>query len=154
MNGARIERELLCGLTDEEVQSRGRLLSETVTTIDEINEARTAAAKQFKERVTGLVELQRRLSKAIRERAEMRMVVCAVQFHRPSEGMKRIVRTDTGEVLCEEPMTDGEKQLHLFAAQSEFEKFMQGQGIAPLPAEPTEDPEPPAASDGAPESDD
>ena len=47
-------------------------------------------------------------------RAEERLVECAVQFHRPTEGVKRIVRTDTGEVIAEEPMTDQEKQLNLF----------------------------------------
>jgi hypothetical protein len=40
---------------------------------------------------------------------------------------------DTGEVVTEEPMTDQEKQLNLFAAQQEFAKFMQDQGVEIIP---------------------
>jgi hypothetical protein len=85
--------------------------------------------KEFKERLVGLNEQQRKLARVIRGRVELRMVQCAVLFHAPLEGVKRIVRMDTGEVVREEPMTDSEKQLNLFAAQSEFERFTKGHGV-------------------------
>lgn len=132
----RTELELPCTLTDEEVQSRGRMLGETIWAIDDTQAARTAAMKEFKERLVGLNEQQRKLARVIRNRVENRMVQCAVQFHAPLEGVKRIVRMDTGEVVREEPMTDSEKQLNLFAAQGDFESFMKDQGIEPLPDKP------------------
>ena len=54
---------------------------------------------------------------------------CAVMYHVPCEGQKRIVRTDTGEQVREEAMTEAEKQLNLFAAQAEFDEFMRRQAI-------------------------
>lgn len=140
MNFARTERELMCALSDEEVQSRGRLLGETVTQIDDTNAARSSAMKEFKERLTGLNEQQRKLARVIRDRSEKRMVTCLIKFHAPMEGMKRTVRMDTGEVIGEEPMTDGEKQMHLFAGQQDFERFMKDQGVDkdPEPEDPEE----------------
>jgi hypothetical protein len=125
----RVELELFCMLTDEEVQNRGLMLGETVSAIDDTNTARTAAMKEFKERLVGLTEQQRKLARIIRERAEQRMVTCAVRYHAPCEGIKRIVRLDTGELVREEPMTNSEKQLNLFAAQSDFDVFMKSQGL-------------------------
>lgn len=133
----RIERELACVLTDEEVQSRARLLAETVTTMDEVQAERTGRMKEFKDRLTGLNEQQRKLSRVICDRSERRMVLCAVRFHLPVEGLKRVVRMDTGEVVGEEPMSESERQLHLFAAQQDFATYMESQGIAPVaPADP------------------
>jgi hypothetical protein len=138
----RIEMELPCALTDEEVQSRGRMLGETIWAIDETQAARTSAMKEFKERLVGLNEMQRKLAGSIRDRMENRMVGCALQFHTPGEGMKRTVRLDTGEVVREEPMSEAEKQLNLFAAQADFERFMESQGTDPEPPETEEPPEP------------
>jgi hypothetical protein len=39
LDHGRTERELVCVLTDEEVQSRARMLAETVTVIDEVQTA-------------------------------------------------------------------------------------------------------------------
>ncbi|MDR3799709.1 MAG: hypothetical protein P4K93_16265, partial [Terracidiphilus sp.] len=132
----RIEIELPCALTDEEIQSRGRMLGETIWAIDDTNAARTASMKEFKERLVGLNEQQRKLAIIIGNRVEKRMVRCAVQFHTPCEGMKRVVRLDTGEMVREEPMTDSEKQLNLFAAQQEFEHYMNAQGVNQVQTEP------------------
>lgn len=123
----RMELQLFCTLTDEEVQSRGLMLGETVSLIDDTNSARTTAMKEYKDRLTGLTERQRELAQIIRERSEKRMVECRVIFHAPSEGMKRVVRLDTGEQVREEPMTTAEKQMNLFASQKDFEEFMRDQ---------------------------
>ena len=131
-----IELELPCALTDEEIQSRGRMLGETIWAIDETSAARTERMKNFKERLVGLNEQQRKLARIIRNRVEERMVRCFLQFHAPCEGMKRVVRMDTGEMVREEQMTGSEKQLNLFAAQGEFEKFMESQGVELVQPEP------------------
>jgi hypothetical protein len=128
-----LERKLFCTLTDEEVQSRGSMLCETIWKIDETNSARSEAMKQYKERLVGLNESQRKLAHVIRERSEERIISCFAQYHTPSEGTKRIVREDTGEVVAEEPMTDAEKQLNLFASESDFEKYMEHQDIPEKP---------------------
>lgn len=109
-----IEKDLPCELTDAEVQSRGRMLSETIWAIDATNAARSETMKEFKDRLTGLNETQRKLAQAIQSRVEKRIVQCAQKFHVPVEGRKRVTRLDTGEVVLESAMTDAEKQLNLF----------------------------------------
>lgn len=148
----RIELELPCSLTDEEIQSRGRMLGETIWTIDDTNAARTASMKEFKEKLVGLNEQQRKLARIISNRVETRMVRCAIQFHAPCEGMKRVVRMDTGEMVREEPMTDSEKQLNLFAARQEFEHFMKGQGLDQVRTEPPAEEQSPDEDDELPDS--
>ncbi len=97
--------------------------------------------KSFKDRLDGLAEQQRDLAKVIGDRVEERMVACVVEYHAPCEGTKRVVRTDTGEVVREEPMTDAEKQLNLFAAQAEFAQFLESQGLTgAAPADPQSEP--------------
>jgi hypothetical protein len=135
----RLELQLFCTLTDAEVQQRGLMLGETVSAIDATNTARTEAMKKFKESLVGLTEQQRKLAHIIRERAEERMVSCAVQYHMPSEGTKRVIRLDTGEVVREEEMTNSEKQLNLFAAQQDFAAFMESQVEERVEEKPPED---------------
>ena len=126
----RVELALMCTLTDLEVQSRGNMLGETVGSIDETNRSLTETRKRFKEKLVGLNETQRKLARILHERAEERMVDCVVQFHTPCEGIKRVIRMDTGEVVKENPMTNSEKQLNLFDSQLEFRKFMESQDVA------------------------
>jgi hypothetical protein len=125
MAGKRIELELYCNLTDDEVQSRGLMLVEAITERDQVDAARREAAKQYRDKLVGLDERQRKLGRVIRERAESRMVQCVVQFHTPVEATKRIVRLDTGEVVREEAMTQGECQLNMFASIGELERLME-----------------------------
>ncbi len=125
--GKRIELELACTLGEDELQSRSLALVETVTAKDEVDAARKAVAKEFRDKLTGLDERQRLLSRVIRSGIEHRMVACLVKFHVPAEATKRIIRLDTGDVVREEAMTESECQLHMFASQGEFERFMGSQ---------------------------
>lgn len=111
----RVELELPCALTDEEVQTRGRMLGETVGQIEDLQSARTEAMKDFKDRLAGLADFQKKLARIIRTRVEDRMILCSVVFHTPEQGSKTIARLDTGEFVRQEPMTAGECQLNLYA---------------------------------------
>jgi len=108
----KIEIELACSLSDDEVRSRGDYLVELIARMD---------------------ETQRKVASAIRTRCEIRMVRCWVTYHEPCEGMKRVVRMDTGDVVSEEPMTDAEKQLNLFASIEDLEKLAGGEPEPPKP---------------------
>jgi hypothetical protein len=130
---SRIERELVCVLTDGELQSRATMLCNTVGEIDQVQHDKKDAMKEYQDQLTALQEQQRKLVRTIRERSERRIVACAVLWHTPAEGVKRIVRLDTGEPIAEESMTDSEKQLNLFAAQQEFATYMQNQGVDEAP---------------------
>lgn len=123
----RVEMELPCLLTDEETHSRCMMLVETVTATAETNAARAASMKEFKDKITGLAERQRELSNVLNTGIESRMVACIAQFHTPAESTKRIIRTDTGEVVREESMTAAECQVNLFESAAEFESYMRSQ---------------------------
>lgn len=108
------ERELLCELNDEEMLSRGQMQARTITEIDAVEEERSNGMKVYKKRLEGLHESNRKLAGIIRTRQETRIVRCVVLFHAPTTGRKQIVRTDTGEIIAEEEMSDAEKQMKLF----------------------------------------
>src|SRR5262249_33052623 len=55
---------------------------------------------------------------------ENRDVECLVEFHKPVVGQKTTIRTDTGEIVAVEDMTEDEKQERLFEEKAEFEKVV------------------------------
>jgi len=112
----RIERKLICELSDSELQTRSASLADTVTTIDQVKAARTQAMKEFKDVIAGHEERQRELSRAIRTGQEERLVACVVNYHSPVEATKQIVRLDTGEIVCDEPMSPEECQTKIWQA--------------------------------------
>lgn len=131
--GKRIELDLPCMLSEDEVQSRGMMLVETVAQKDDVAAAKRTVTKEFNDKLTALDERQRQLAVVIRSGIETRLVACELQFHTPAEASKRTVRLDTGEVVREEAMTPAECQTHMFAAYTEFENFMKAQGPEELP---------------------
>lgn len=110
----RIEKKLRCELTESEVLARGMYLADTCATMREHERAKKESAKQFADLIAGTEDRQRELSDAIANRYEYRLVTCAVTFHTPAEGMKQIVRLDTGELVEECRMTAEECQTRLF----------------------------------------
>lgn len=128
MQSKRIELELFCELGEEEIQSRQSLLIQTLAERDDVDAERAAKAKQYRDKLTALDERQRKLRGVIRDRSEYRLVPCEVRYHVPREGVKRITRMDTGEVVREEDMTSGECQLNIFASVGELEKLCRDLG--------------------------
>jgi hypothetical protein len=59
-----------------------------------------------------------RLSNNINMGWEMREIECVVEFHKPRQGVKRIIRLDTGEIVREQQMSGGELQEKLFPANA------------------------------------
>jgi hypothetical protein len=111
-----MEVELSCDLTEEEVQYRAQQLGAAVVEQDEVTTHKRDANKGFNEELEEIAQRMRLLSRAIRNKSERRLVRCAVTFHTPTQGAKRVVRLDTGELVREEPMTLDECQQHLFEA--------------------------------------
>lgn len=106
--------DLMCDLGNDEVNDRAQQLSSTISRNDEVDAEKRASAKHYAEQLNALGGQIRKLSGVIRQRAESRPVACAVLFHSPSTGTKRIVRKDTGEVVRDEAMSQFEMQNNLF----------------------------------------
>lgn len=106
--------DLFCHFSDEELELKGQELSAAVIKYDEIVDEKTAAMKQFKERIDQAGADVRKLSRKVRDRGEIRPIECGVAFHKPAKGQKTIVRLDSGEIVKECVMTDLELQQQLF----------------------------------------
>jgi outer membrane murein-binding lipoprotein Lpp len=61
------------------------------------------------------------LSSKVSNGYEYRDIKCGVKFHAPADGMKQLVRMDTGEVVATEEMNDIEKQAVLAFEEEEEE---------------------------------
>lgn len=133
--GKRIELDLPCMLSEDEVQSRSMMLVETVAQKDDVAAAKRTVTKEFNDKLTALDERQRQLAHVIRTGIETRLVACELLFHTPAEASKRTIRLDTGEVVREEAMTAAECQTHMFAAYMDFENFMKSQTPEDPPAD-------------------
>jgi len=106
--------DLMCELDQAEITDRAQQLSSTVVRFDEVEIEKKNSAKFYSDQLASLGGTIRRLSTVIRQRAESRPVVCAIMFHSPVQGSKRIVRKDTGEIVRDEPMSALEHQNNLF----------------------------------------
>ena len=109
-----IDLELMCELTDDDIQVRSQQLGAAVLEQDRVGDNKASAMKAYSEELKEIAQRMRIISRAIRDRVEQRLVRCVVEFHVPSPSFKRVTRLDTGEFLKDEPMTLEERQRHLF----------------------------------------
>lgn len=104
--------------TPAELRTLGDQLARETQDHFSLKEQRTTIASNFAAR---LKESGRRLgdlSTKINSGYEMREMECIVIFNKPQNGIKTIVRVDTGEEVRTEVMTDAETQGELFPAES------------------------------------
>lgn len=113
-NKPKVSEFLKYEFTEEETRQKSKQLALAVQQQTTAQEEQKAAAAQFKERIEGCASQIGRLSREINTGWEMRTIECDVFFHVPTQGMKRIMRPDTGEIVREEPMLSHELQEELF----------------------------------------
>ena len=73
-------------------------------------EEKKAVTSDFKAKIDNLQSEISKLSIKISQGWEMRNVECLVYFNNPEKGLKRIVRSDTGEQISVEAMDSSELQ--------------------------------------------
>lgn len=106
--------EILCDLDEQELAQRSQQLSLTTLKIVEVEQSKKSAMAEFKEELEALHKQQWGLSLTVRNRSELRPVICRVEYHKPSQGFKRISIKDTGEHYRDEPMSAQESQANPF----------------------------------------
>lgn len=121
--------EILCDLDAEELAQRSQQLSITVLKILEVESQKKSAMAEFKKELEALHKQQWSLSCTVRDRTEMRAVLCRVEFHKPSRDMKRISIKDTGEHFRDEPMGLTERDAHEYLEEAAAEEATQEQLI-------------------------
>jgi hypothetical protein len=106
------QRDLPAALNREEIEERAQMMSRKLSERDawEVDAKEIAKANRMK--LTEFETEIRRLSGAIREREEMRLVDCERRFDYET-GRVTDVRLDSGEVLAERDMSEIERQKDL-----------------------------------------
>ena len=110
--------ELVCVLTEEEIQARAFDASMLDHQIQSKELAFDVARKEHKAEVEEFSNKRRNLLREIRERQTRRDVECVVERVYHPDFVVRCTRTDTGEIVNERPMTSEERQSQLFELEA------------------------------------
>ena len=137
----RISINLKCEYSSVELDEKRDELSSVILGAHEVERRKADANKEYKESLEALYSRRDVLAFQIKSRNEIRPVECAIEFHKPVTGVKRIVRLDTGELVKDEPMTEEERQEKLFGEIDSLEKSFSAPDDREPPAEPTVPPE-------------
>jgi hypothetical protein len=112
----KVKEYLRYQFSEEETREIAKHLALSVTNKTRAEEEQKSAVAQFKQRIELEVAMIQRLSNNINMGWEMREIECVVEFHKPKQGIKTIIRLDTGEIVRELKMSGGELQEKLFPA--------------------------------------
>jgi hypothetical protein len=121
---ATIRKPMQCSLSQDELLARLEDHRATVNALRDLDEERKVVMRQLAERKKRLQAEEIRLDSVCNQKWENRDVECLVDFHKPVVGQKTTIRTDTGEIVGVEDMTEDEKQERLFEEKAEFEKVV------------------------------
>jgi hypothetical protein len=117
-----IKRELKCTFTEKEIQEKAKALAYNCNLRDQAEEEKKSVTSDFKAKIDSYTATISSLSNNINNGWEYRSIDCEVQMDTPKEGVKRIVRKDTGEVVEELAMTPEEMQFELDLKTKEKKK--------------------------------
>lgn len=118
--GQRIERDLPCKLTEEELAETAHALALNVAEYNALEDEKKEVMQQYNERLKLLDTLQRRMAKIVEEGKEDRPVMCQVDYHAPESGYKQIIRQDTFEVVETLPMNKYDDEAYYAEMQPEI----------------------------------
>jgi len=103
-------KSLICALTDEERRTYGIKLAGLLDDIDNVEGEKKKQADHYKDRIGGLQAAADELRRKVSTGQEWREVECQEVLGQPTPDKKQIIRTDTGEVIGCEWMTEADKQ--------------------------------------------
>lgn len=109
-------RELPVELTEEEINERGRELPIVMEEIDRIEEEKKNVNADYNGRIKRMKADADKLAREIRTEEKIVSVPCQWEYYW-SENVKKMVRTDTGQVLDQLAIQDHERQQQFPAAK-------------------------------------
>jgi len=115
----RITLSLHCEFSDDELAAKAQELSQATIELRDTEEEKAEVSKSYGEHIKELRSRMSGLAKAYKARGETRLVDCVVRMNEPEPLQKTTIRTDTGEIVKVEPMTDEERQQELFEEKQE-----------------------------------
>lgn len=114
----RIERELPCVLTEEELAETAKALALNVAEYNTVEDEKKSVMQQYTEQLKLLDTLQRRMAKIVETGVEDRPVMCQVDYHAPESGYKQIIRQDTFEIVETLPMNKYDEEAYYSEMQT------------------------------------
>lgn len=99
-------------LTPEEFTAKAVALAETHEKLALERELQKEAKADMKQRIEELEQKRNTLARVVQRRKEDRLVDVEIKAD-DAQGIARVVRLDTGEVVEERPLSAGERQLGL-----------------------------------------
>lgn len=103
---------LICKLTQDEVKRAGKNLAEALQRKRELESRLESVKQQIKGEITSAEGDAQKFEQLVATESEGRMVPVDLRFDF-KRSVKETIRTDTGEVVKSEPITDEERQREL-----------------------------------------
>jgi len=104
------QRNLRYNFPQDEINELSQQLAERVGEHDKVEADKKSAASQFKSQIDQICAEMRTLGAKVTNKYEFRDIECEIHYHEPKQGMKRLIRMDTLEVIENGAMTDAECQ--------------------------------------------
>lgn len=131
-------RPLMCRLTEDELEERGKILTELLQDKMDLEIEKSSNNKRFTDLIKAKdVQIKKQIP-VVRDRQIERDVECRIEFNHPEPGKKTVTRLDTMEIIFEGQMTDSECQdLFINTEDVPEDENAQGQKLlaAPIDAE-------------------
>lgn len=99
---------LRCEFTEGELREFSKTMARETQDLAMAEINKKVANAQFAEEIARHQSIVSKMARNINTGYEMRLVQCEVLLDTPERGSARIVRSDTGEVIKERAMTEGE----------------------------------------------
>jgi uncharacterized FlaG/YvyC family protein len=106
----RMTHQVKYRFTRDEVRELGERLARRASDVYTLREAQKETNAKLKADIQSAEGDVAEIARKINEGYEMRDMECRVEYHIPRQGVKSIIRADTGEVVREEVMTPQEMQ--------------------------------------------
>jgi len=104
-------RLLRYDFTPEELHDLSIELASKTIELKNITEEKKVVNKKFTNQINGIKGACDELSTQVSDGYELRPTECEVQFHKPEQGKKTIIRKDSNTVAAVEAMTDADWNL-------------------------------------------
>jgi DNA segregation ATPase FtsK/SpoIIIE-like protein len=104
------ERTITVHLTETEIVTRARALSDVLNAATELEDEMKKEAAKYKDQIKGKEVEARRLSHIVKTGDEEQDKEVLIEYHTPAVGCKRTSILDTGEEISVEKMTEAECQ--------------------------------------------
>jgi len=126
----KVQRSLRCELSYEEQRTKGLEMAEAMSLLREVEEAKAAAMKGFKDTIDGHLGRAGALAQELRQGWVTRPIECE-QVLDYTEGKVIIRRGDTMETIDERAMTEEERQVSFFEEEEvALKEHSGGEGAA------------------------